>query len=185
MKKRVWIAAALFLMLAAGALWAQEGFQEHLATALREYGYSAEEAGAVVRQQAEWRLAEGADAEGVALALRYASTRERIGPQEQARLAVQAAVGLKEMNAVGLSNREAAGTLLRAMRQVMSESGSATQAGELLRQRLRSRIRLATADHARERLREQAGERLRDQPGELVPGGPGSGYRWGGPGGRR
>jgi hypothetical protein len=177
------IAIGLGLLLLAGALWAQDGFAARLAVALERMGWTEEAAQLVVRQQAQWRLAEGADPEGVALGLKYALRNAGLEPQEQARLAVQVAEGLKEMNALGIRNREAARTMLRAMRQVMAEAGSAAEAGELLRLRLRTQLRLATAEQSRQRLRQQDRDRLGDQPEDMVPGGP-SGHQWGGPGGR-
>lgn len=182
MKKGIVIALGLILL--AGALWAQEGFTLRLATALEQLGWTEEAAQNMVRQEAQWRLAEGADPEGVALALAYASRQADIGPQEQARLAVQAAVALKEMNSLGIRERLAARNLLQAMRQVMSQTGSAEEAGDLLRLRLRDQLRLAAHDQTRTRLQEQDRDRLRDRPGDLVPGGPSSGQQWGGPGGR-
>jgi hypothetical protein len=181
MKKR--IAIGLGLLLLAGALWAQDGFAARLAAALERMGWTEEAAQLVARQQARWQLAEGADPEGVALGLRYALRNASLAPQEQARLAVQVAEGLKEMNALGFGNREAARTMLRAMRQVMAQAGAGEEAGQLLRLRLRTQLQLATAEQSRLRLRQQDRDRLGDQPEDMVPGGP-SGHQWGGPGGR-
>jgi hypothetical protein len=107
-----------------------------------------------------------------------------LGTQEQARLAVQVAEGLKEMNALGIQNRLAVRTMLQTMRQVMAEAGSAQEAGDLLRLRLRDQLRLASCDQAQLRLKQQDQDRLRDRPEDLVPGGPSSGQQWGGPGGK-
>ena len=182
MKKGIVI--ALGLVLLAGALWAQDGFAARLATALRQMGWTEEAAQLLVRQEAQWRLAEGADPEGVALALKYALRNTGLEPQEQAQLAMQVAAGLKEMNALGIQNRTAVRTMLRTMRQVIAKAGSAEQVGDLLRLRLRDQLRLATCDQTRKRLQEQDGDQLRDRPEDLVPGGPSSGQQWGGPGGR-
>jgi len=177
------IVFVLGLVLLAGALWAQEGFAARLATELQQMGWTEEAARNVVRQEAQWRLAEGADPEGVALALKYASRNEGLEPQAQARLAVQVALGLKEMNAAGVRDRVAARTMLRTMRRVLAEAGSAEQAGDLLRLRVRDQLRLATGDQTRTRLQERDRDRLRDRPDDMVPGGPSSGQHWG-PGGR-
>jgi len=168
------IVIALGLVMLAGALWAQQGFAARLAVALQQMGWTEEAAQLMVRQEAQWQRAEGADPEGVALALKYALRNAGFEEaQEQARLAVQVAEGLKEMNALGIRNRAAARTMLRAMRQVLAEAGSAQEAGDLLRLRLRYQLRLATSDQTRLRLREQDQERLRDRPEDTVPGGPG------------
>jgi hypothetical protein len=178
------IAIALGLLLLAGALWAQDGFTARLAVALQQMGWTEEAAQLVVRQEARWRLAEGADPEGVALALKYALRNAGLEAAQQARLAVQAAEGLKEMNALGIRNQAAVRTLLRTMRQVMAEADSAQEAGDLLRLRLRDQLKLAAHDQTRLRLQEQDQDRLRDRPEGLVPGGPSSGQQWGGPGGK-
>jgi RNA polymerase sigma factor (sigma-70 family) len=57
----------LGLILMAGVLWAQEGFTVRLATALQQMGWSEEAAQLMVRQEAQWQRAEGADPEGVEL----------------------------------------------------------------------------------------------------------------------
>ena len=178
------IAIALGLLLLAGALWAQDGFTARLAVALQQMGWTEEAAQLVVRQEARWRLAEGADPESVALALKYALRNAGLEAAEQARLAVQVAEGLKEMNALGIRNQVAVRTLLRTMRQVMVEADGAQEAGDLLRLRLRDQLKLAAHDQARLRLQEQDQDRLRDRPEGLVPGGPSSGQQWGGPGGK-
>jgi len=177
MKKGITIGLGLFLL--AGALWAQDGFTARLATALQQMGWTQDAAQLMVRQQAQWQRAEGADAEGVALALKYALRNSGLEVQEQARLAVQVAEGLKEMNALGFRDREAARAMLQAMRQAMAEAGSLRGDGELLRLRLRDQVRLATSEHSRLRLRQQDRDRLGDQPEDIVPGGP-SGQQWGG-----
>jgi len=182
MKKGIVI--ALGLVLLAGALWAQDGFAARLATALRQMGWTEEAAQLLVRQEAQWRLAEGADPEGVALGLKYALRNANLEAQEQARLAVQLAEGLKEMNALGIQNRVAVRAMLQTMRGLLAEAGSAQEAGDLLRLRLRDQLRLATCDQTLLRLREQGQDRLRDRPEDLVPGGPSSGQQWGGPGGK-
>ncbi len=178
------IAIGLGLLLLAGALWGQDGFAARLEVALVQMGWTEEAAQLMVRQEAQWQLAEGADPQGVALALRYGLRNAGLEPQEQARLAVQVAEGLKEMNALGIRNREAVREMLQAMRQVMAEAGSAQGSGELLRLRLRTQLRLATAEQSRLRLREMDQDRLRDRSEDMVPGGPSSGQQWGGPGGR-
>ncbi len=178
------IAIGLGLLLLAGALWAQDGFTARLAAALQRMGWTEEAAQLMVRQEAQWQLAEGADPESVALALKYALRNAGLEPREQARLAVQVAEGLKEMNALGIRSQEAARAMLQAMRQVLAEAGSGQEAGELLRLRLRTQLRLASSEQSRLRLRELDRERLRDRPEEMVPGGPSSGQQWGGPGGR-
>ena len=81
------IVIALGLLLLAGSLGAQEGFQTQLATALQQSGWTEEAARVMVQQEAQWRLAEGADPEGVALALKYALRNAGLDSQEQARLA--------------------------------------------------------------------------------------------------
>jgi len=178
------IAIALGLLLLAGALWAQDGFTARLVVALEQMGWTEEAAQLMVRQEAQWRLAEGADPEGVALALKYALRNTGLEAQEQARLAVQVAEGLKEMDALGIQNRVAVRAMLQTLRQVMAGAGSAQETGDLLRLRLRDQLRLATCDQTLLRLREQDQERLRDRPEDLVPGGPSSGQQWGGPGGK-
>ena len=138
-----------------------------------------------MRQQLQWRLAEGADPEGVALALKYALRNAGLGSQEQARLAMEVALGLKEMNALGIRNRTAVRNMLQAMRQIMAQAGSAEEVGDLLRDQLRIRLRdQALCDGTQDRLRDQDRDRLRDRPEDLVPGGPSSGQQWGGPGGK-
>ena len=141
MKKNLWIVVVALVVLSAAA-WAQEGFTARLEVALRQLGWNADQAGAVVRQQAEWRLAEQADPQAVALALAYADTQAEIGPQEQARLAVQAALMLQEMDGLGIEQRVAVRTMLRATRQVMADlqAGAAEPAGDLLRLRLRDQL---------------------------------------------
>lgn len=178
------IAIALGLLLLAGALWAQDGFAARLAVALQQMGWTEEAARNMVQQEARWQLAEGADPEGVALVLKYALRNAGLGTQEQARLAVQLAEGLKEMNALGLQDRVAARSMLRAMRRLTAETGSVQEAGDLLRLRLQDQLRLAAHDQTRLRLRQQDQDRLRDRPEDLVPGGPSSGQQWGGPGGK-
>jgi hypothetical protein len=182
------IAIGLGLLLLAGALWAQDDFAARLAVALQQSGWTEDAAQLMVRQQAQWGLAEGADPRAVAYALRYALRNAAAGfqmrAQEQARLAVEVALGLKEMNALGIQNRAAVRTMLQAMRQVLAEAGSAQEAGALLRLRLRTQLRLAIGDQTRQRLREQDQDRLRDRPEDMVPGGPSSGHQWSGPGGR-
>lgn len=185
MKKNLWIVAVVLVVLSGAAAWAQDGFAARLQVALRQLGWSEAEAGAVVRQQAEWRLAEQADPQAVALALAYADTQEEIGPQEQARLAVQAALMLREMDGLGIEQRVAVRTMLRATRQVMADlqAGAAEPAGDLLRLRLRDQLRLAEQDQARVRLQDR--DRDRERPDGLVSGGPANGQQWGGPGGGR
>lgn len=178
------IAIALGLLLLAGALWAQEGFAARLAVALQQMGWTEEAARNLVRQEARWQLAEGADPEGVALALKYALRNAGLETQEQARLAVQLGEGLKQMQALGIRDRVAARAMLRTMRQLAAETGSVQEAGDLLRLRLQDQLRLAAHDQTRLRLREQDQDRLRDRPEDLVPGGPSSGQQWGGPGGK-
>ena len=178
------IVIALGLLMLAGALWAQDGFTARLVVALEQMGWTEEAAQLMVRQEAQWRLAEGADPEGVALALKYALRNAGLEAPEQARLAVQVAEGLKEMNALGIQKRVAVRTMLQTMRQVMAEAGSAQGTGDLLRLRLRDQLRLAACDQTRLRLQEQDQDRLRDRPEDLVPGGPSSGQQWGGPGGK-
>jgi hypothetical protein len=176
------IAIALGLLLLAGALWAQDGFTARLAVALQQMGWTEEAARNMVQQEAQWQLAEGADPEGVALTLKYALRNAGLEAQVQARLAVQLAEGLKEMNALGIRDRVAARNMLQAMRRLTAETGSVQEAGDLLRLRLRDQLRLAAHDQTRLRLQDQ--DRLRDRPEDLVPGGPSSGQQWGGPGGK-
>jgi hypothetical protein len=188
MKKGIVIALGLILLT--GGLWAQEGFQAQLALALQQQGWTEEAAQLMVRQQALWRLAEGADPESVAFALGYAlrnsGEASQLPAQQQAQLAVEVAQGLKEMNQLGFQNREAVGSMLKAMRQLMAQAGTAEQAGDLLRLRLRDRLRqLCTEDQLQTRLQtRQRGQLQQSRPDDLVPGGPSSGQHWGAPGGK-
>lgn len=193
MKKSLMVVLAVLLALGGATLWAQEepdGFALQLKYALMQAGWNEEQAGNLVRQQLQWKQGDGADAEAVALALAYAygRSREQSGAQEQARLALQVALMLKEMEGLGLERRAAARTMLRAMRGVVAElpEGSAEPLGDQLQQRLqdqlRQQLRLAECDQSRQGVQQHDRDQV-NKPDDLVPGGPGNGQHWGGSGG--
>jgi len=146
----------------------QASFFEELSSLLISNGWDITEVSILIEEarKFEWKEAEKADPEVVALALSLGK-KEGIDlePMEQAQLALEIALTAVEMESMGYTERVVARTALNGIRNMLLDiqdwkrEGKKGKLGEIIRTRMREQIRTASMaqvhEHARERVKKQ------------------------------
>lgn len=175
-------------------LWSQveerPEFASDLLDLLVDGGWTPEQLRELAAQDVDWKQAEGADPEVVAMALQFARNEdEEMEPMEEALLAIELALAATEMEAVGIGKLTIAITALEGVRDILTDiqafrSGDlmGKELGETIRTRMRERVRVAARVHARDRMHERDREARGRLTRELMHDIPSSSGYW--PGGR-
>ena len=191
--KRVGIAVAVVLLLIALPLSSQESgaaseLPEALQKMLKEEGWSPEQIGELIREQVNWDRVRPQDAELVRACLQYMKeTHEGIGPEVQARTAVEVMTMAQKMRALGFEEQQIVRTALNGTREALAEVANLaklqekdrlraeydTGLGKMIHnqfeQQLQGTMYLQARYEVRERVRDEKASRPDDL---LVPPGP-------------
>jgi hypothetical protein len=194
------IAVAAVLLLIALPLSSQESvaaseLQETLRKLLKDEGWSPEQIRELIMEDVDWNQAKLQDIEMVAICLQYGKeTHEGIGPEVQARIAVEVMTMAQKMRALGFGEQQFVRTALNGTREALDELAklSKLQAEERLRaeyetgfgemihnqfeQQLQGTMYLHARHTVRTRIRDEKSSRPDDllvPPGPQGPGAPG------------
>ena len=198
--KRMGIAVAAVLLLIALPLSSQESaaaseLPEALQKLLKDQDWSSEQIRELIREQVDWNQAKLQDIEMVATCLQYAKeTHEGIGPEVQARIAVEVMTMAQKMRALGFEEQQIVRTALNGTREALAElakleklqekervrtaydSGMGKMIHNQFEEQLQGTMYLEARHTVRTRIRDEKSSRPDDllvPPGPQGPGTPG------------
>jgi hypothetical protein len=188
--KRAGIAVAAALLLIALPLSSQESagtpeFQQALQEVLKNEDWSREQIEELIKKEVYWNQAGPQDFELVPICLQYVKeTHEGIGPEVQARIAVEVMMMARQMRGFGFGEQQIIRAALNGTREALFElaklqetervrTGYDTGIGQMIRSQFEEQLHAAMYLQARHKVKTRVQDEKASRPDDLlVPPGP-------------